>query len=137
MYSGEWWQIEEAGVKRVAVAVEAEVLSGSMGDTGKEAKRLRLRPSLRKKEEEETGLGESDIDDRLQRLLGKGAIWQSNEQCEGMVRVMQIGPGSVLIVVLPTGSSKSILFMVPAVIEHSGTSIMVMPFVALMDDLVA
>ena len=54
-----------------------------------------------------------------------------------MVRVMRMGPGSVLIMVLPTGSGKSILFIVLAAIEHSGTSIVVVPFVALMDDLVA
>ena len=50
---------------------------------------------------------------------------------------MQIGPRSVLIMVLPIGSSKSILFMAPAAIEHSSTSIVVVLFVALMDNLVA
>ena len=54
-----------------------------------------------------------------------------------MVRVMRIGPRSVLIIVLLIGSSKSILFMALAAIEHSSTSIVVVPFMALMDDLVA
>ena len=39
--------------------------------------------------------------------------------------------------VLPIGSSKSILFMALVVIEHSSTSIVIVLFVALMDDLVA
>jgi superfamily II DNA helicase RecQ len=39
--------------------------------------------------------------------------------------------------VLPTGAGKSILFILPAVIQDTGTSIVVVPFIALMDDLVA
>ena len=50
---------------------------------------------------------------------------------------MQIGPGLVLIIVLPIGSGKSILFIVLVAIEHSSISIVVILFVALMDDLVA
>jgi superfamily II DNA helicase RecQ len=38
--------------------------------------------------------------------------------------------------VLPTSAGKSILFILPAVIENTGISIIVVPFVALMDDLV-
>ena len=48
-----------------------------------------------------------------------------------------MGPGSVLIMVLPTGSSKSILFMAPVAIEYSSISIVVMLFMVLIDDLVA
>ncbi|KAK2127646.1 hypothetical protein NOF04DRAFT_1184340 [Fusarium oxysporum II5] len=42
----------------------------------------------------------------------------------------------MVINILPTGASKSILFILPAVIEDIGISIVVMPFVILIDDLV-
>ena len=55
-----------------------------------------------------------------------------------MVRIMQMRTGSVLVVVLPTGGGKSLLFMVPAVRGvNGGVSIVVIPFVALSDDLIA
>ena len=54
-----------------------------------------------------------------------------------MVKVMRIGDRAVLIMVLLTGGSKSILFIALAVIEDSGISIIVMPFIVLIDDLVA
>ena len=71
----------------------------------------------------------------LQRLLGEGASWKSDEQHECMVRIMDMRRGEVLICVLPTGGGKSIFFMLPAVAEETGTSIVVVPFVALMDDI--
>ena len=40
-----------------------------------------------------------------------------------------------MIVVLPIGAGKSVLFMLPAVMRHIGISIIVMPFVALADNL--
>ena len=43
----------------------------------------------------------------------------------------------MLMIVLPTGSSKSILFMALAVIEGRGIGIVVVLFVVLIDDLVA
>src|SRR5579859_2900400 len=42
-----------------------------------------------------------------------------------------------LIVILSIGGGKSVLFMVLALMPVMGTSIVVVPFVALMDDLVA
>lgn len=48
---------------------------------------------------------------------------------------MDMRRGEVLICVLPTGGGKSIFFMLPAVAEETGTSIVVVPFVALMDDI--
>ncbi|KAI3317262.1 hypothetical protein HD806DRAFT_492673 [Xylariaceae sp. AK1471] len=73
----------------------------------------------------------------LRKLLGPNARWKLPEQRESVVKVMAMGDGQVLIVVLPTGSGKSILFMLPAVAETAGTTVVVVPFVALMDDLAA
>jgi superfamily II DNA helicase RecQ len=39
--------------------------------------------------------------------------------------------------VLPTGGGKSLLFTVPAVVEQSGVTVVVMPYQALIDNLVA
>ena len=50
---------------------------------------------------------------------------------------MRIGDRVVLIIVLPIGGSKSILFIALAIIEDSSMSIMVVLFIALIDDLVA
>ena len=43
--------------------------------------------------------------------------------------------GKVLIYMLLTGGGKSIFFMLPAVAEETSTSIVVVPFVALIDDI--
>ena len=51
---------------------------------------------------------------------------------------MAIKDGDVLIVVLPTSGGKSIFFMLPSRLasKRGGVSIVVVPFVALIDDLV-
>ncbi len=78
------------------------------------------------------------IDTGLRQLLGNQAGWRMEEQREGMRRIMAMRAGEVLVVVLPTGGGKSILFMLPAVpLMNAGVSIVVVPFVALMDDLAA
>ncbi|KXJ85269.1 hypothetical protein Micbo1qcDRAFT_186716 [Microdochium bolleyi] len=74
----------------------------------------------------------------LESFFGTGARWRTAEQEQAMARVMQMRGGSVLIVVLPTGGGKSLLFMVPAARGvNGGVSIVVVPFVALIDDLVS
>ncbi|KAI3570610.1 hypothetical protein IWW34DRAFT_640948 [Fusarium oxysporum f. sp. albedinis] len=47
---------------------------------------------------------------------------------------MSLKTDQTAINLLPTGAGKSILFMLPAVMRDTGTSIVVVPFVALMDD---
>ncbi|KAM7209832.1 P-loop containing nucleoside triphosphate hydrolase protein [Rhypophila decipiens] len=75
--------------------------------------------------------------DGLRRLFGPKATWRSDKQAESMRSIMALKADQTAIHVLPTGAGKSILFMLPAVMQDTGTSIMVVPFVALMDDLVA
>ncbi|UPK90715.1 hypothetical protein LCI18_002794 [Fusarium solani-melongenae] len=50
--------------------------------------------------------------------------------------IISLKTGQTAINVLPTGARKSILFMLPAVIREARTSIVVVPFMALMDNLV-
>lgn len=42
---------------------------------------------------------------------------------------------TTLVVVLPTGGGKSLLFMVPACLPDPGVTIVVVPFLALLNDL--
>jgi superfamily II DNA helicase RecQ len=79
---------------------------------------------------------EEDMADGLRTLLGPEATWRSDKQAESMRSIMSLKTGQTAINVLPTGAGKSILFMLPAVMRETGTSIVVVPFVALMDDLV-
>lgn len=72
----------------------------------------------------------------LRQLLGPRAQWRSPEQEESMAMLLGLRAGESMISVLPTGAGKRILFMVPAVLADGGTSIVVVPFVALVDDLV-
>ncbi|RSL86277.1 hypothetical protein CDV31_016422, partial [Fusarium ambrosium] len=79
---------------------------------------------------------EKDMADGLRTLFGPDAIWRSDKQAESMRSIVSLKKGQTAINVLPTGAGKSILFMLPAVMRETGTSIVVVPFVALMDDLV-
>lgn len=79
---------------------------------------------------------EEEMTDGLQRLLGPKATWRSDKQAESMRSIIALKADQTVINVLPTGAGKSILFMLPAVMEDTGTSIVVVPFVALMDNLV-
>ncbi|MBE3098262.1 MAG: DEAD/DEAH box helicase, partial [Planctomycetes bacterium] len=80
---------------------------------------------------------ETDIVAGLRRLLGAGATWRSDEQAVAAQTILgPRGRDESVIVVLPTGGGKSLLFMLPAVMRDTGTSIVVVPFVALADDLV-
>ncbi len=79
---------------------------------------------------------ERELQDGLRRLLGAGSRWRSDKQAESMRTIMGLADGQSAISVLPTGAGKSILFMLPAMLRDSGTSIVVVPFVALVEDLV-
>lgn len=71
----------------------------------------------------------------LRKLLGPNATWRSPKQEESMKANMELLGGQSAINVLPTGAGKSILFMLPAVLADGGTSIVVVPFVSLADNL--
>ncbi|SLM37315.1 Zinc finger, C2H2 [Lasallia pustulata] len=95
------------------------------------------RPEQKKRRiEKETG---DELQKGLERLLGNGASWRTVEQEQAMRKIVAKEAQEsqdTLIVVLPTGGGKSVLFMLPSLIGTSGTSIVVVPFVALIDDLV-
>ena len=76
-----------------------------------------------------------EIERAMQRLFGQGSSsFRSQEQEEGVRAVLQ--DETPLVVVLPTGGGKTLLAMVPALIDPQGVTIMVTPFRALTDDMV-
>ena len=77
-----------------------------------------------------------DIPRGLERLVGRLATWRMPEQGEAMEKIMAMQGEESLTVVLPTGAGKSVLFMLPALVEAWGTTVVIVPFAALMDDLV-
>jgi superfamily II DNA or RNA helicase len=72
----------------------------------------------------------------LRELEGKSATWRSAKQEECMHAIMQLEGERHLVCVLPTGAGKSILFMAPAMMRGRGTTIVVVPFSRLIDDMV-
>lgn len=89
----------------------------------------------RKTDKEAAQKMEDDMADGLRTLLGPEATWRSDKQAESMRSIMSLKTDQTAINVLPTGAGKSILFMLPAVMQETGTSIVVVPLVALMDHL--
>lgn len=79
------------------------------------------------------------IEDRLQlvleRTLGAGASFKSPEQEEATAFVLQAHATSI--VVLRTGGGKTLLFMGAAVLNNNRTVIVIVPYVTLIDDLIA
>jgi superfamily II DNA or RNA helicase len=72
----------------------------------------------------------------LRELEGRSATWRSEKQEECMHAIMRLEGARHLICVLPTGAGKSVLFMAPAVMRGRGTTVVVVPFSRLIDDLV-
>ena len=85
----------------------------------------------------ERQVGTADFERALQeamdRFVGPGATFRSPQQREGLLAVLQ--GESPLVVILPTGGGKSLLFMLPATLPDANTTVVVVPFVALMEDL--
>jgi superfamily II DNA helicase RecQ len=127
----------ERGVKRNWI--ESDDSNESTGKrTGKKARQGRevWKDGRGKETTEEATATADEIQNGLQKLIGSSAAWKTKEQGEAMERIMRMSGRESLIVILPTGGGKSVLFMLPGFIKGAGTSIVVVPFTALMDDLV-
>jgi superfamily II DNA helicase RecQ len=74
------------------------------------------------------------LEPTLKRLLGPHAAFQSKKQKEALVAILS-GQGP-LVIILPTGGGKSLLFQLPASIPGAGVTIVVVPFQALRGNLV-
>lgn len=78
---------------------------------------------------------EDKIRTALQQVLGtQGVSFRSVEQEQAMHAVL--GRQNPLVAVLPTGGGKSLLFTVPAVVEQTGVTVVVVPYRELNNNLV-
>lgn len=76
-----------------------------------------------------------DIERAMHRLFGDGPVrFHSREQEEGVRAVLRAE--TPVTIVLPTGGGKTLLAMLPAILDERGVSIFIAPFRALVDDVV-
>lgn len=74
--------------------------------------------------------------DGLRMLMGPTSTWRPGKQRECMEKILALQGEESAICVLPTGAGKSLLFMVPAIMRGGGTNVVVVPFAALMTEMV-
>jgi superfamily II DNA or RNA helicase len=77
-------------------------------------------------------LREMDAEAQLKRMMGQDAAFRG-VQAEA-IQAITAGESPV-VVVMPTGAGKSLLFMLPAWAEQGGTTVVVVPLIALRGDM--
>ncbi|KAK4986088.1 hypothetical protein LTR66_007979 [Elasticomyces elasticus] len=76
----------------------------------------------------------AEIEQAMQKALGQSGIsFRSKEQSVAMKAIL--AGETPLIIVLPTGGGKTLLFTAPACLEDPGVTVVVVPFRALINDL--
>jgi len=89
-------------------------------------------PALKNRQDDLAGIGMA-----MQKALGKSEVsFKSEEQKLAMEAIVLAEQTTPLVVILPTGGGKSLLFMAPACLEDPGITIVVVPFRALINNLV-
>ncbi|KAF2175999.1 hypothetical protein K469DRAFT_761469, partial [Zopfia rhizophila CBS 207.26] len=69
---------------------------------------------------------------QLRRMMGKEAVFRGVQ--EEAIKAITAGESPV-VAVMPTGAGKSMLFMLPAWAEQGGTTVVVVPLIALRGDM--
>lgn len=83
-------------------------------------------------------VSEEDLKKAMRKALRREDVsFRSEEQGEALRTIVSGEQTTPLIVVLPTGGGKSLLFMAPACLDDPGVTIVVVPYRALLDNLVA
>ena len=100
--------------------------------TGVEMAGVSLRPKQRPLAQH--GSSEGDIRKAMQQVLGRPEVAFKSPQQERAMHAILRGQ-TPLVVVLPTGGGKSLLFTVPACMPNPGVTIVVVPFRALIGDM--
>ena len=77
-------------------------------------------------------LRKMDAAAQLRRMMGKEATFRGVQ--EDAIKAITAGKSPV-VAVMPTGAGKSLLFMLPAWAEQGGTSVVVVPLIALRADM--
>ena len=105
-------------------------------DEGHELKRKRCPfedDAHEERTERRTRLRQMDASAALRRMMQQEVSWRSTQG--EAIQAIQEGR-SPIVAVMPTGSGKSVLFMLPAWVEPGGVTIVVVPFRGLRDDMV-
>ncbi|KAK4906400.1 hypothetical protein LTR66_017719, partial [Elasticomyces elasticus] len=74
----------------------------------------------------------SKLERELKRMMGKEAAFRGVQ--DEAIKAITAGMSPV-VVVMPTGAGKSMLFMLPAWVEQGGTTVVVVPLIALRGDM--
>jgi superfamily II DNA helicase RecQ len=90
---------------------------------------------LREKEQQVYRTRQEDVDRAMQRILKKQDVGFRSVEQELAVHAV-LDKQTPLVVVLPTGGGKSLLFMVAALVERGGMTVIVVPYRALRANLV-
>jgi superfamily II DNA helicase RecQ len=77
-------------------------------------------------------LRKMDVVAQLKRMMGKDAVFRGVQ--EEAIKAITAGESPV-VAVMPTGAGKSLLFMLPAWAEQGGTTVVVVPLIALRRDM--
>ena len=73
----------------------------------------------------------TDLNKVLQRILSPGARFQYNQR-EILSEILN--RTSILLVIAPTGSGKSLFFQIPSLIDPLGVTIVILPLISLLND---
>lgn len=78
------------------------------------------------------------IQQGLQQLFRPTVYWKSAEQGQAVERIIAMKAYERLIVVLPTGGGKNLLFMLPTILlgREGRITVVVVPFAILIQDVV-
>jgi superfamily II DNA helicase RecQ len=77
-------------------------------------------------------LRHTDLQAALQQLMGRDTEFRGKQQAA--LRAIMDGK-SPIILVMPTGGGKSLMFMLPASVKDAGTTVVVTPLIALKQDM--
>lgn len=82
-------------------------------------------------------VGEDEIKKAMRKVLGYEEVaFRSEEQREALRMIVSSEQRTLLVVVLPTGGGKSLLFIAPACLDDPGVTIVIVPYRALVNNLV-
>lgn len=79
---------------------------------------------------------QATVSRELKVMLGTGAKFRGLQE-QALKHIMSDSQSSYLLAVMPTGGGKSLLFLLPARISRVGTTVVIVPLVALRSDLYA
>ncbi|KAI7056165.1 hypothetical protein KC339_g18245 [Hortaea werneckii] len=83
-------------------------------------------------------IGEEELKRAMRKALRRDDVsYRSQEQKEALQTIVAGEQATPLIVVLPTGGGKSLLFMAPACLDDPGVTIVVVPYRPLLNNLLA